>query len=418
MASKQPKRSTPGTGPAPARTAAAATLAHAFRGLDDWVEVFYSGDHTDSKGQAISFTHADLDQMVANVALGKPPAVLGHPKHDDPAYGWADLRRDGDSLYAKFSDLDPRFVAGVDSGAYRNRSVYVLKDKAHGWRVRHIGWLGAAPPALDGLQGLAYQAAGDEADEAHEFSADADDRVAWSMGDIASLMRGLRDWVIGKDGVEVADRVLPDWTITSLQAAATTLRDLAAADASKALRAFSAPNPNPAGDLPMGLTQDDVTRAADLARQEAETRLTAQFGAQAAELQQLRGERQAERIGTQIAGWVASGLPPAATDGMAEFMVAAENGAAEFAFTAAGTSAPATQSPSAWFAAWVSNLLPLVKLGARLPGELVQAGVDTTDQHAIARAAHAFIASEATAGRTVGMAQAVTHVMREQPPVR
>lgn len=404
--------------PSPTQRSPRSTVAtHAFRGLDDWVEVFYAGDHTDSKGQSLSFSTADLDQMVANVALGKPPAVLGHPKHDDPAYGWADLRRDGDSLFAKFSDLNPAFVAGVDSGAYRNRSIFVLKDKDHGWRVRHIGWLGAAPPALDGLQPLAYQAQpADQAAEAHEFSAPDDDlQVAWALGDVAALLRGLRDYVIGKDGVEIADRVLPDWTITSLQGAATRLRDMAIAETTEDAgmpRAFRAPTtqgahvPNP--------TQDDAIRAAaEAARTEAEQRMTAQFSGQAAELQQLRNERQAERIGTQISAWTAAGLPPAATEGMAEFMAATENGATEFAFTAAGASAPATQSPAAWFSAWVGRLLPLVKLGGRLPKETGADVLDTEDPHAIARAAHAFIKSEGEAGRTVGMAQAVTHVTKQ-----
>ena len=402
-------------------TTTAAAAAHAFRGLDDWVEVFYAGDHTDSKGQSLSFTTADLDQMVANVALGKPPAVLGHPKHDDPAYGWADLRRDGDSLYAKFSDLNPAFVAGVDSGAYRNRSIFVLKDKNHGWRVRHIGWLGAAPPALDGLQQLAYGAQpDDQAGEAHEFSASDDDlQVAWALGDVASLLRGLRDWVIGKDGVETADRVLPDWTITSLQGAATRLRDMAIAEttAEAMPRAFSAPNtrgahvPNP---TTTSTTADDATRAAaEAARTEAEQRMTAQFSAQTTELQQLRAERQVERIAVQISGWTAAGLPPAATEGMAEFMAATENGATEFAFTAAGATEPARQSPAAWFSAWVGKLLPLVRLGERLPKEQVGSALDLQDPHAIAREAHAFIKAEADAGRVVGMAQAVTHVTKQ-----
>lgn len=424
MASTPPKRRTK----APATTAVAAAAAHAFRGLADWIEVFYAGDHTNSKGQAVSFSTADLDQMVANVALGKPPAVLGHPKHNDRAYGWADLKRDGESLFAKFSDLNPGFVASVDSGAYRNRSVFVVKDKQHGWRVRHIGWLGAAPPALDGLQELAYHAGDAEADEAHEFSAD-DQQVAWALGDVASLLRGLRDWVISKDGVETADRVLPDWTINSLQNAATTLRDQAVAEVAMP-RAFSAAgtlpggtaSTPPAGDPNMGLTQDDVQRAAAQARQEAtqeaETRLagefSAQFSAQTTELQQLRGQRQAERIAAQITAWHAAGLPPAATEGMAEFMAATETGAVEFAFTAAGASAPATQSPSAWFSAWVGKLLPIVKLGERLPPETVGPAVDTTDQHAIARAAREFQASEFAAGRTVGVELAVAHVMRQQ----
>jgi hypothetical protein len=95
--------------------------AHDFKGLGDWIEVFKAGQHVDSKGTECAFSVADLDQMVANVALGKPPAVLGHPKHDDPAFGWAELKRDGEALFARFDDVNPAFEAGVKSGAYRNR---------------------------------------------------------------------------------------------------------------------------------------------------------------------------------------------------------------------------------------------------------------------------------------------------------
>ncbi len=90
-----------------------------------------AGKHSDSQGRQASSRPADLDQMVVNHKLGAAPAVLGHPKTDDPAYAWtAGLKRDGNSLLAKFEDINPAFEAGVGSGAYRNRSVRVLKDPA------------------------------------------------------------------------------------------------------------------------------------------------------------------------------------------------------------------------------------------------------------------------------------------------
>ncbi len=112
-----------------------------------WIEVFRAGKHVDSKGRAAEFSQADLDQMIANHALGAAPAVIGHPKHNDPAYARVqEYRRDGDRLFAKFGDVHPAFDAGVQSGAYFNRSLSVYQDKQHGWRVRHVGWLGAVPP--------------------------------------------------------------------------------------------------------------------------------------------------------------------------------------------------------------------------------------------------------------------------------
>ena len=53
-----------------------------------WINVFRAGTHTDSTGRVVTFTQADLDQIVANHDLGAAPAVIGHPKHNDPAYVW------------------------------------------------------------------------------------------------------------------------------------------------------------------------------------------------------------------------------------------------------------------------------------------------------------------------------------------
>ncbi len=33
---------------------------------------------------------------------------------------------------------------------------------------------------------------------------------------LARVLRGLRDWIIGKDGVDTADRIIPDWQIEDL----------------------------------------------------------------------------------------------------------------------------------------------------------------------------------------------------------
>lgn len=387
---------------------------HAFKGLQDWIEVFRSGTHVDSKGRKATFTNGDLDQMVANVALGKPPAVLGHPQHDAPAYGWAELKRDGDSLFAKFSDINPAFEAAVDSGAYRNRSVSVHKDAQHGWRMGHIGWLGAALPALAGLQPLAYTAPAD----ALEFSAEA---PAWDTGyalmDVASALRGMRDHLLATQGPEAADAAIPDWRIASITEAATRIRNTPDDDAMPgAARPFNAPSNG--ADMPFSQEDLDRTAAETEARVRAELAAAnpaqaAQFAAQAAELQQLRRDRQLERIAAQITGWKAAGqLLPAEEPGLAEFMVALEGGANEaFEFTAAGTATKKT--PAEYFAEFVAARGRLVKLGAAADnGSDPGAQVDMQDSNAIARQALAFQAAEASQGREISIAEAVGHVTR------
>jgi hypothetical protein len=346
---------------------------------------------------------SDLDEMVANHKLGAVPAVLGHPKHDDPAYGWTEgLKREGESLFAKFKDIAPAFAKGVESGAYRNRSVSVIKDKAHGWRVRHVGWLGAAAPAIDGLKPVEF--AGDEA-EAMEFAAPGYSLV-WGLESLAKLLRGLRESMIAKDGIEATDAVLPAYQIDSAMEAAAQARK-------EYQEATPAANPlfnQPTGET-MSFTQEDLDRAATEAEAKAKAEAEAKFAATTAELSLIKAESMKARHQTQIDGWKAAGkLLPAEEAGLAEFMAGIEGGA-ELQFIASDNKA-AKAAPADWFAQFMGNRGALIKLGVQAAAP-VPAGsaLDTTDSNAIANAASEFVAAEAKLGRTVSVAAAVQHVM-------
>ena len=334
---------------------------HAYKGLQDWIEIFQSGTHVDSQGNERTFTDADLDQMVANTALYAAPAVLGHPKDDDPAYARVkDIKREGASLFAKFGDIDPEFQKAVDDGRYRERSVSIFKDKVHGWMVKHVGWLGAVPPALKGMAALKYSAPA--ADESFDFAMAGDDMcrdISYALNSAAQLLRGLRDWVISKDGLDTANSVLPDWAITSINDTAQRIRDSAMAD-------DASPFSQPAG-ASMSFTQEDLNRAAEEAAARARTEAQAQFAQAQQQLQQLQTERQTERINTQIEGWRAKGLVlPAEEPGLAEFMAALESGAAaEFTFSQGDGKTAGKKTPAAWFHDFVASRKPLVQLGKR-----------------------------------------------------
>lgn len=394
-------------------TSLAASLA--FKGFDDWIEVFQAGDHMDSKGRACSFTQSDLDQMVANVDATGVPAVLGHPKHNDPAYGWArEFKRRGDMLLARFSDVNPEFAAGVKSGAYRNRSVSISKDPSAGWKVQHVGWLGAAPPAISGLKPVEFAGQAD----AHEFSAEELWPQAWALGDIAVAFRRLREWLISKDGQDVADRVMPDYTITSITGQADALRATAMNEAAEDGAVATNPNFQQAG-ASMSFTQADLDRAATeaaaRAKAEAEAAHAAQFAASQAELLRLRTERQAERIGTTVQRLVSAGVvTPAQQPGLVEFMTAID-GLGEFEFSAAGTAVK--KAPGEWFAEFMSAKKPVVTLGRTIvdPKDAAPT-VDLADARAIAAAANDFMASEAKLGRVVQIESAVAHVVASNTP--
>ncbi len=54
------------------------------------MEIFKSGTHTDSGGATITFSEADIAALAESYdpALSEAPLVVGHPKTDDPAWGW------------------------------------------------------------------------------------------------------------------------------------------------------------------------------------------------------------------------------------------------------------------------------------------------------------------------------------------
>jgi len=229
------------------------------KGLRGFIEVFKAGTHTDSKGRQVTFSKADVEQMVENHKLGAAPAVIGHPKDTAPAYAQvAQYKLDDDGrLFAKFDKINPAFEAGVESGAYYNRSVSVHKDDRHGWRVRHVGWLGAMPPAIDGLQPVEFSA---DDDNCFEFAAPGYSLV-WGLESAAKLMRSLRDRMIEKEGLEAADATLPQWQIDSMNESATTAR-----------QQFNEANPpslfNQPGEDDMTITQEALDAAVAKARAE------------------------------------------------------------------------------------------------------------------------------------------------------
>lgn len=122
---------------------------------DQWLELFRGGDYGD-KG---NFGDSDLDQIVRNFdpSFHEPPAVIGHPEHDAPAYGWVTgLKRSGNKLLGRFREVDPAFEEMVKSGRFKKRSIS-LYQTGKGWMLRHVGFLGAQPPEVKGLANAKFR---------------------------------------------------------------------------------------------------------------------------------------------------------------------------------------------------------------------------------------------------------------------
>jgi hypothetical protein len=182
------------------------------------IQAFKAGKHRAIDGREYAFSEADVAAIAASYdpAVQAAPIVLGHPKTDDPAWGWVKgLSVQDGRLVAETEKVDPAFAEGVEAGRYRyvSAAFYAPSDarnpKPGSWYLRHVGFLGAQPPAVKGLEPA--------------FAEDSPDVIAFAdAGDAADglwtrdALRGLRDWLIEKEGLEVADRVLPSWSIDNI----------------------------------------------------------------------------------------------------------------------------------------------------------------------------------------------------------
>ncbi|PKL79109.1 MAG: hypothetical protein CVV25_09145 [Ignavibacteriae bacterium HGW-Ignavibacteriae-4] len=125
-----------------------------------WIEVFKTGKHTDANGNSVEYTADDISRIAtkynesvvtdnSNIA----PIVKGHPKTDDPAYGWVErLKVNGEKLLAKVKDIVPEFAEEVKAGRFKKVSIALYPGNL----LRHIGFLGAMAPAIKGLEPVAF----------------------------------------------------------------------------------------------------------------------------------------------------------------------------------------------------------------------------------------------------------------------
>ncbi|MEG9490035.1 peptidase [Mannheimia indoligenes] len=174
------------------------------------IEIFKAGKRYDANGKLIEITPEMLQQTVAtyNPEFHEAPLVIGHPKSNHPAWGWVKaLSLEDDVLKAEVDQLDTEFSEMVASGKFKKVSAaFYLPDSPNNphkgvLSLRHVGFLGAKPPAVKGLKQV-------------EFSED-DGFVEFSEWGQANLFSRLRDWLVSQFGVDEANKALPphevDW---------------------------------------------------------------------------------------------------------------------------------------------------------------------------------------------------------------
>lgn len=210
----------------------------------DPIHIFRPGTQTDTSGTTLAFTEAMLEVSAKayDPALHEAPLVVGHPKTDGPAYGWVQtLAFSQDGLAAQPHQVDPEFAELVRAGRFKKISAsFYTPDSPQNpvpgvFYLRHVGFLGAAPPAVKGLKPVAF-AAGEEG--VVEFSDDA-----WAERQNASLWRNLREWILAKFGKDEADRAVPGYQVETVEDAAR--KELLEQQAQPAFAEGGPANPKP-----------------------------------------------------------------------------------------------------------------------------------------------------------------------------
>ncbi|MBF0383095.1 MAG: hypothetical protein HQL69_18900 [Magnetococcales bacterium] len=130
------------------------------------IQIFRTGNHTAMNGASLAFSRSDLEATVNayNTKHHEAPLVVGHPSTNDPAYGWVKslfLNNEG-VLEATPHQVDTDFVEMVKNGKFKKVSASFYSPNSPGnptpgiYYLRHVGFLGAQPPAVKGLRSPSF----------------------------------------------------------------------------------------------------------------------------------------------------------------------------------------------------------------------------------------------------------------------
>lgn len=179
------------------------------------IEIFKPGSFVAMNGKRYEYTEADLRATAAVYDPDKheAPMVIGHPKDDAPAYGWGKALEFADGGLQLIPDqVDPAFAELHRAGRFKKRSAsfYAPDDPRNPtpgtWYLRHVGFLGAQPPAVKGLKAANFG-------EGDAVTVEFGD---WNDQTIARLFRNVKNFLIEKFGKTEADQVIGEWELEDI----------------------------------------------------------------------------------------------------------------------------------------------------------------------------------------------------------
>lgn len=273
-------------------------------------EIFRSGTHTTAKGTTLSFSEGDVAAIAASYdpQLHEAPIVVGHPKQNLPAYGWIkSLQVRAGALVAVPDQVETQFSEMVQDGRFKKVSaaLYSPTDKGNPtpghYYLRHVGFLGAEPPAVKGLKPIEFSEGDEPAILEIEFS---EYRTAWAFDNVARLFRGIREFFIETKDLETAEKLVPAWDLDQIAQAASDIR--ADARIEEARPSFSETQPQ---DTTVTKTMEQ--QIADLAAREAALNAReTEISAKETTFSESQSRTRAAEDATFVAGLVADGRLP------------------------------------------------------------------------------------------------------------
>lgn len=373
------------------------------------LHIFRAGRHTAQSGTSFEFSEAEVDAIAAayDPALHEAPIVVGHPRVDAPAYGWIkSLRAEGAELFAEPDQVEPAFAEMVRAGRFKRISASFYPPKAASnpapgtYYLKHVGFLGAQPPAVKGLKAAEFAEDADAVTLELEFSeAQIAGLSSAGFSGLRRVISGLRDWLLTSQGQEVADSVIPAHEIESIRTTEEFMRKTMERDA-----------PEDATEaVPFAETQEGETDMSEKDKQTPEERQAAldareaEIAAKEAAFAESRAEERRKEDAALLDTLAEDGrIAPGIKDEMAAFM---ENLDAEEEVSFAEGKAA---SPRDWFRDLLTKQSkPLIDFSERAGGDAVPRVKSHTD---IANAANRLVSEAEKEGRSLSFSEAVREV--------
>lgn len=366
------------------------------------IEIFKIGKHTATNGQTLPFDETMLAAAVKGYdpKLHEAPVVVGHPKDNHPAFGWIDhLELKDGVVLAHPKQVDADFAELVEQGKYKKRSAsWYLPDSPNNPKpgtlyLRHVGFLGAMPPAIKGLKDVQFS-------EQEQGVVEFGDVSPWIFSNFAAILRKWREKIIAKDGIEEADNMIPSYQIDDFAAEAERLRFERDKQTQAATPNFTEP-------------QDKTMTPEQIAAMQAELDALKAKEVNFSESEKVIKQREAalakREIGLQVDDLIKQGkVLPAQKVGLVEFMASLDGSTLTVEF---GEGEQAKKlSPRQFMADFLESMPKLIDFTEHSKPDGKQGAGDLTAEE-LAKKASAYHAKQELIGNHISFSEAMSAVV-------